>query len=57
MQVLNPAAVNRLTNATEDFYQLWAQLIPHTQLKAAALYPGAWLAVDTIEQLSKANRA
>lgn len=55
MQVLNPAAVNRLTSPTESFYEVWGQLIVQSALACSSIYPRTWLAIDTLQQLSRAS--
>lgn len=51
IQVLNPAAVRRLTSPVEDFGELWSQLIPQRELRSSRVYPERWFSVDTVEQL------
>lgn len=51
IQIINPAAVNRLTNPTDNFYQLWSELIGKKQLYCSTIYPSKWTAIDTVEQL------
>lgn len=51
IQILNPAAVNRLTHPTDNFYQLWSELIAQQQLYCSTIYPSRWTAIDTMEQL------
>ncbi len=57
IQIVNPAKVNRLTAQTEDFYEVWEQLIKIEEVKASTVYPDQWFTVDTLEQLDTVNRA
>jgi len=56
IQVLNPAAVVACTRVADDFLAVWAQLIAQRRLFCSRVYPERWLAIDTPEQLSAANR-
>lgn len=56
IQVLNPAKIVKLTEETEDFYQLWQQLIVKNELYCSRVLPKKWFTVDTMDQLSKANK-
>lgn len=51
IQIINPAAVNRLTKATDNFYELWSELISQKKLYCSNIYPSKWTAIDTMEQL------
>jgi len=53
IQILNPAAINAVTSPTEDFYQLWRQLIEKQMLLCSDVLPHKWFAVDSIEQLQR----
>jgi NDP-sugar pyrophosphorylase family protein len=55
IQVLNPAAINAMTRPTDDFYDVWNQLIGPRQLCCSRVYPKRWLAIDTPEQLAAAR--
>lgn len=55
IQVINPAKVNGLINAVEDFGDLWSQLIDQKQLFSSSILPDKWFTVDTLEQLSQMN--
>jgi NDP-sugar pyrophosphorylase family protein len=55
IQVLNPAKINSLTGATEDFYNVWSGLIARGQLFCSDVYPKNWFTVDTLEQLERFN--
>lgn len=57
IQIINPAKVNRLTSQTEDFYDVWDQLIKIGEVKSSTVYPDQWFTVDTLEQLETVNRA
>jgi len=55
IQVLNPAKINALMEACDNFYQLWGNLIAVQQLRCSNIYPEKWFAVDTLAQLNQAN--
>ncbi|HSF53954.1 MAG TPA: sugar phosphate nucleotidyltransferase [Algoriphagus sp.] len=55
IQVLNPAKVNRLIEAVEDFGDLWSQLILKKQLFSSSVLPDKLFTVDTLEQLTHMN--
>jgi NDP-sugar pyrophosphorylase family protein len=55
IQVVNPSKINRYTKATEDFNDVWAQLMKVEQLYASKVYPKQWYTVDTIKQLESIN--
>lgn len=57
IQVLNPAAVNRLTTEGEDFYDVWRQLIAARQLRCSTVFPEQWFSVDTVEDLRRLRDA
>lgn len=56
IQVLNPHKVNSITEATEDFYNLWSQLIQKENLLCSNVYPEKWFTVDTLQQLTQLNK-
>lgn len=56
IQVLNPALVRRLTTPSENFTDLWPQLMRQRQLKVSSVYPDRWFSVDTIDDLERLNR-
>lgn len=56
IQILNPAKINALTDANEDFYGVWQQLMDCQQLMASSIYPKNWISVDTMEQLAAVNK-
>ena len=49
IQVVNPRAIRRLTEATDNFYGVWRQLISTGHLSASSVYTGGWFSVDTID--------
>jgi NDP-sugar pyrophosphorylase family protein len=57
IQVVNPARINSLTGPLDNFYDVWRQLIALREVRASALYPRRWFAVDTLEQLNSLNGA
>ena len=56
IQVLNPSKVIKVTQETEDFGELWEQLMSVNQLYRSEVYTKPWFSVDTIEQLSIISR-
>lgn len=56
IQVLNPYKINKMIKVTDNFYDVWDQLIERKQLYCSNVYPLKWYAVDTIEQLSDINK-
>ncbi|GAG01205.1 unnamed protein product, partial [marine sediment metagenome] len=55
IQVVNPFLINQLTKATEDFYDVWDQLIKKKEVYSSNIYPKRWFAIDTVEQLNELN--
>lgn len=51
IQILNPGAINAVTTPTEDFNDLWRQLISRRMLHCSDVLPDKWFAVDNIEHL------
>jgi NDP-sugar pyrophosphorylase family protein len=56
IQVLNPKKINDLTTPSDNFYDVWSQLIVKQQLYCSNIYPDKWFAVDTVEQLDRINK-
>lgn len=56
IQVVNPTKIRTLTEPCEDFEQVWEQLMPLSQLRAARVYPKEWFSVDTVPQLEELRR-
>lgn len=56
IQIVNPYKINRITNESEDFYDVWNQLISKKEVFSSNNYPKRWFVVDTLEQLEKLNR-
>ena len=55
IQILNPRKVNGLTDAADDFYTVWAQLIEGRHLHSSRVFPKRWFSVDTFDQLCALN--
>ena len=55
IQVLNPFKINSLVALSDDFYEVWKQLISKEQLYCSDIYPENWFTVDTMEQLKEVN--
>ena len=56
IQIVNPYKINLLTNKTEDFNNVWEQLIEKKQLMCSNIYPQKWFSVDTVSQLKELNK-
>lgn len=57
VQIINPSRVKDITKEGESFYELWKQLIEQQLLTVSSVYPKAWMAVDTVDQLMQANKS
>ncbi len=57
IQILNPKKVNEVTQACEDFYAVWQQLMAKRHLMMSSVYPKRWFTVDTMEQLAALNNS
>lgn len=53
IQILNPYLINKFTKKTEDFTNVWMQLINKKKLYHTNIYQKKWLAIDTVKQLKK----
>jgi len=53
IQIVNPSEINRLTQESEDFYNVWNQLIRQRRVYCSNIYPKRWFTVDTVEQLNR----
>jgi NDP-sugar pyrophosphorylase family protein len=56
IQILNPLKIRQLTTESENFSDLWPQLMRHGELKVSSVYPDRWFSVDTIEDLERLNQ-
>jgi len=56
IQIVNPYRINQITNETEDFYNVWEQLIKQNEVYCSNLRPHKWFAVDTLELLERINK-
>lgn len=52
IQILNPKKVNKITNKTSSFSNIWSQLIKKKKLYVSRLYPGKWYAIDNPQNLN-----
>ena len=52
IQVVNPTKVIASVDATENFSELWEQLISQRKLYSSEIYTKPWFSVDTLDQLS-----
>ena len=51
IQIINPKKLNNLIKPTENFYNVWSQLIAKKELLCSNIYPETWFVADTIDQL------
>ena len=51
MQILNPYRVNKLVNETDNFGDIWFELIKKKKLYSTKIYRSKWLAIDNLKQL------
>lgn len=56
IQILNPNKINSILSPCDNFYELWQGLITMGQLFCSNIYPEKWFAVDTLIQLTNANK-
>ncbi len=57
IQVLRPAEINRRCKVSDNFYQVWAQLMAARQLYVSSVQPAAWFSVDTLADLERLRGA
>ena len=57
IQILNPAKIIRLTTPSENFTDVWSQLILKQELHCSEVYPEKWISVDTVQQLNNIETA
>ena len=57
IQVLNPARITAKYSGINDFGELWSEMIVGRELMCSNIMPLTWIAVDTLEQLSRLNGA
>lgn len=55
IQVLHPKRIRELIEPTEDFQDVWRQLILRRQLYCSTIIPDRWFTVDTIDALARAE--
>lgn len=53
IQIVNPRKINLLTDATDDFMNVWGQLMRQRQVYCSNVYPKRWITIDTVEQLNR----
>ncbi len=56
IQILNPKKINDCTDAVENFYEVWKQLIDQQLLVASETYTKAWYSINTEAQLHIAEK-
>lgn len=55
IQIINPAKINLITENTENFNEVWNQLIFQRELICSERIPKKWISIDDINQLNLAN--
>ena len=55
IQIINPSKINKMISPTENFYDVWKDLIEMKELHCSSVYPDRWFAVDTVKQLNFLN--
>ena len=56
IQILNPAKINEITNKTENFNNLWDELIHLKEIKCSRMSLDSWYSVDDLVQLENATK-
>lgn len=56
IQILNPKKINGMTEAVENFYDVWQQLMSKELLVASETYTKTWYSVNTEAQLQMAEK-
>jgi len=51
IQVLNPKKITDLIVPSDNFYDVWNQLIELKQVYCSSIHPSSWFVADTIDQL------
>ena len=57
LQIINPYKINKLTKKTNNFYEVWDQLIKMDQLYCSKQTIKNWYAIDNINQLKIVNKS
>jgi len=52
LQIINPYKVNQLTQKSENFYDVWKQLMEINKLKASNIIPTKWRCYDYFENIT-----
>ncbi len=55
IQILNPNKINRIISPSENFYDVWNNLIEVGELYCSNTYPSKWFIVDTVDQFNTLN--
>jgi NDP-sugar pyrophosphorylase family protein len=56
VQILNPGKINEITKSTQDFNNLWQQLIDLKEIKCSKRLLDSWYSVDDLAQLRQAKK-
>ncbi len=52
IQIVNPFKINKLVKNTEDFNNVWEELIKKKKLKVSDILPKNWFTIDNLKQLN-----
>jgi NDP-sugar pyrophosphorylase family protein len=55
IQVLDPKKVRNIVTPTEDFYEVWKQLIAQGQVYCSRVIPERWFSIDSMDALAQAE--
>ena len=55
VQIINPFKINLKTTQSDNFSDLWNQLIKNGDIFCSENYPRTWSSIDTVEQLQCLN--
>jgi NDP-sugar pyrophosphorylase family protein len=55
IQVIHPKRVGEMVAPTEDFNEVWRQLMRRRQLYCSRVIPRQWFTVDTVDALARAQ--
>lgn len=53
LQIINPQKVNDLCAPSNNFYNVWSQLLNTNNLKISNIHPNEWMCFDNIKQIIK----
>jgi len=53
IQIINPYIINKICEPTEDFNEVWQNLIRQNNLYYSDIYPHPWFSINTPQQLNQ----